>query len=60
MAYIVHGNGIVWDKVNDRPLAKFAGGLFVTESESVAERLKENGYAVDFPDKPKRRKKAGG
>ena len=57
--YTIHGKGIVWDAENNRPLAMFAGGLFMTSDETVALKLQEMGYRVDYPEKPKGRKKAG-
>lgn len=44
--YTTKGNGIVWDKDNNKPLAKFTGGSFSTEDRNVAEKLAALGYEV--------------
>lgn len=60
--YKVKGAGIVWDSVNNAPLATFAGGVFETENKKVADRLKELGFEVtgDTPAKAKQVPKEGG
>jgi len=35
---------IVWDPENNRPLADFSSGTFVTKSKKVADALLEKGY----------------
>lgn len=40
-------NGVVWDGENNRPLATFKDGVFRTEDQSVAEKLKALGFAVE-------------
>lgn len=37
---------MVWDAANNRPLCKFVKGVFETNDESVAEKLKGMGYEV--------------
>lgn len=37
---------MIWDAANNRPLCKFVKGVFETNDECVAEKLKEMGYAV--------------
>lgn len=39
------GGGVVWDKDANKPLAEFdSNGLFETEDEAVASKLKAMGY----------------
>lgn len=45
--YTAKGKGIVWDKDNNKPLAKFTGGSFSTEDKDVAEKLTALGYEVE-------------
>lgn len=49
--YTVRGNGIVWDPDAGEPLAKFTGGIFITEDRAVAEKLKAMGYQVAGEEK---------
>lgn len=35
---------IIWDKDNNRPLANFEKGFFITEDKRVVKILKEEGY----------------
>lgn len=51
--YTAKGHGLVWDSEKGKPLAKFAGGIFTTESEEVANKLKELGYEVEATKKAK-------
>lgn len=37
---------MVWDAANNRPLCKFVKGVFETNDEAVAEKLKGMGYEV--------------
>ena len=37
---------MVWDAANNRPLCKFVKGIFETNDEAVAEKLKGMGYEV--------------
>lgn len=37
---------MVWDSANNRPLCKFVKGVFETNDEAVAEKLKGMGYEV--------------
>jgi hypothetical protein len=37
---------MVWDAANNRPLCKFVKGVFETNDEVVAEKLKGMGYEV--------------
>lgn len=37
---------MVWDAANNRPLCKFVKGVFETNDEAVAEKLKDMGYEV--------------
>lgn len=37
---------MVWDSANNRPLCKFVKGVFETNDEAVAEKLKGIGYEV--------------
>lgn len=37
---------MVWDASNNRPLCKFVKGVFETNDEAVAEKLKGMGYEV--------------
>lgn len=37
---------MVWDAANNRPLCKFVKGVFETNDEAVAEKLKCMGYEV--------------
>lgn len=37
---------IVWDSENNRPLCKFAKGVFETNDETAAKKLKAMGHAV--------------
>lgn len=47
---------MVWDGANNRPLCKFVKGVFETNDEAVAEKLKGMGYEVtgeaDAVEKP--------
>ena len=59
MMFIIHSektkNGIVWNPETLTPLAKFVGGVFETEDETVAFKLQELGYEVEgefTPPKP--------
>lgn len=38
---------ILWDAANNRPLCRFANGVFETGDEALASRLREMGYAVE-------------
>ena len=37
---------LVWDSAGNRPLCKFVKGVFETDDETLAEKLKEMGYTV--------------
>jgi len=37
---------MVWDAANNRPLCKFVKGVFETNDEAVAEKMKGMGYEV--------------
>lgn len=39
-------NGVIWDGEKDRPLAIFKNGIFTTEDQAVAEKLKAMGLEV--------------
>lgn len=54
------GNTIVWDSENNKVLAHFKGGIFETEDEAVAKRLRSLGYdAVSEAEKKKRNRLSG-
>lgn len=40
-------NGVIWDGEKNRPLATFRGGVFLTEDQRVAEKLKAMGLTVE-------------
>lgn len=40
-------SNILWDVSNNRPLCRFANGVFETNNEDLARRLKDLGYAVE-------------
>lgn len=42
-----YGNGVVWDAQNDRPLARFVGGVFDTEEQRTTQLLIDSGYRRD-------------
>lgn len=48
---------IVWDASNNRPLCKFVKGVFETNNETLASKLKDLGHTVegeaDVKDEPK-------
>ena len=44
---IGEGNKIIWDNKENKLLAKFSRGVFETEDESIANRLRELGYTIE-------------
>ena len=46
------GSGIVWDAEKNTVLAKFVKGVFLTDDEAVAMKLKSAGYTVEDEVKP--------
>ena len=48
-----YGNGVVWDAENNKPLVRFAGGVFETTDKYTADRLIALGYPHDG-DEPKK------
>ena len=40
-------NKIIWDKVNNKPLAQFNNGVFETEDKKIADKLKKLDYVVE-------------
>ena len=51
---------VIWDAENDKPLLEFKGGLFETDSESVASKAKDLGFDVLGETKAARTKKKSG
>ena len=48
-----YGKGVVWDAENNRPLMRFAGGVFDTTDKRIADKLIALGYKHDG-DEPKK------
>ena len=46
-----HGNGVVWDRINDKALCEFINGEFETDDKRIQDALIETGYPHD-PEKP--------
>lgn len=42
-----YGNGVVWDAENNKPLVRFAGGVFETTDKHIADKLIALGYKHD-------------
>jgi len=40
-------NGVIWDGHNDRPLAQFKDGEFMTGDQATAKKLEAMGFAVE-------------
>ena len=47
-----YGNGIVWDKSNNKPLFRFNNGVFETDEKTTIDKLIKSGYKHDgdFPE----------
>lgn len=44
--YTIKGNGLVWDAEKNKILIRFSGGVYMTEDDALANKLKKLGYTV--------------
>lgn len=50
-----YGNGIIWDKENNKKLCKFVNGVFETNDKRIIDTLVKSGFEHDpYPEPTKK------